>query len=74
MLHPIVRLIALALLALACAAPQAQPLADPRVDWFSADSANFRVHHRAGQRAQAEAVARAAEAALPRVTKALQWQ
>jgi hypothetical protein len=74
MLHPIVRLIALTLLALACAASQAQPLADPRVDWFSADSANFRVHHRAGQRAQAEAVARAAEAALPRVTKALQWQ
>ncbi|MEY3296411.1 MAG: hypothetical protein RLZZ451_2459, partial [Pseudomonadota bacterium] len=48
MLHPIVRLIALTLLALACAASQAQPLADPRVDWFSADSANFRVHHRAG--------------------------
>ena len=59
---------------LAAAAVQAQPLADPRVDWFSADSANFRVHYRAGHRAQAEGVARAAEAVYPRVTEALQWK
>jgi len=52
----------------------AQPLADPRVDWFSADSLHFRVHYREGHRAQAEAVARAAEAVYPRVTAALQWQ
>ncbi|MFN9745295.1 MAG: BamA/TamA family outer membrane protein [Betaproteobacteria bacterium] len=70
----LLRLLAIVTLGLLGVAAQAQPLADPRVDWFSADSANFRVHHRAGQRAQAEAVARAAEAALPRVTKALQWQ
>ncbi|WP_155831767.1 hypothetical protein [Hylemonella gracilis] len=47
---------------------------DPRVEWQSADSANFRVHYRAVQRAQAEAVARAAERAYPRVTEALQWR
>ncbi len=52
----------------------AQPLAEPQVDWFSADSANFRVHYRAGHRTQAEAVARAAEAVYPRVTDALQWK
>ncbi|QBK05523.1 hypothetical protein DW355_12945 [Hylemonella gracilis] len=47
---------------------------DPRVEWQTADSANFRVHYRAAQRAQAEAVARAAERVYPRVTKALQWR
>jgi hypothetical protein len=62
-----------ALLFVAAAAP-AQPLAEPRVDWFSADSANFRVHYRAGHRNQAEAVAKAAEAVYPRVTEALQWK
>ena len=61
--------------ALLCAQPlQAQPLADPRVDWFSADSAHFRVHYRHGQRQQALAVAQAAERVYPRVTQALQWQ
>jgi hypothetical protein len=59
---------------LANGAALAQPLADPRVDWFSADSQHFRVHYRAGHRAQAEAVAAAAEAVYPRVTEALQWQ
>ncbi|MBX3599148.1 MAG: hypothetical protein KF863_00890 [Rubrivivax sp.] len=49
-------------------------MADPRVPWSSADSAHFRVHYRDGQRAQAEAVARAAERAWGRVTEALQWQ
>jgi hypothetical protein len=60
------------LLAPACVL--AQPLAEPRVDWHSADSAHFRVHYRATQRAQAEAVARAAERVYPRVTQGLQWQ
>lgn len=64
----------LLLWALATSPAHAQPLADPRVDWFSADSLHFRVHYRAGHRAQAEAVARAAEAVYPRVTEALQWQ
>jgi hypothetical protein len=53
---------------------QAQLLADPRVAWQTADSAHFRVHYREGQRAQAEAVARAAERVYPRITQALQWQ
>ncbi len=52
----------------------AQPLADPRLDWLSADSAHFRVHYRSTQRAQAQAVARAAEAVYPRVTQSLQWE
>jgi hypothetical protein len=52
----------------------AQPLADPRVDWLSADSAHFRVHYRSTQRAQALAVARAAERVYPRVTKLLEWE
>lgn len=65
---------ALLLWAPAVSPAQAQPLADPRVDWFSADSQHFRVHYRAGHRAQAEAVANAAEAVYPRVTEALQWQ
>jgi hypothetical protein len=47
---------------------------DPRVEWRTADSANFRVHYRAAQRAQAEAVAHAAERAYPRVVEALQWR
>ena len=53
---------------------QAQPLADPRVDWSSADSAHFRVHYRHSQRQQALAVAQAAERVYPRVTQALQWE
>ena len=70
---------ALAALALAVALALAWPDsaqaqgADPRVPWFSADSAHFRVHYREGQRAQAEAVARAAERIYPRVTQSLQW-
>lgn len=60
--------------ALTATAVQAQPLADPRVDWHSADSAHFRVHYRSTQRAQALAVARAAERVYPRVTKLLEWQ
>jgi hypothetical protein len=47
---------------------------DPRVAWHTADSANFRIHYRAAQRAQAEAVARAAERVYPRVTEALRWR
>lgn len=70
----LLRLLAFLSLWLSAALAQAQPLADPRVDWFSADSANFRVHYRAGHRAQAETVARAAEAVYPRVTEALQWK
>ena len=66
-------LIALALAFVALAA-QAQPLADPRLDWLSADSAHFRVHYRSSQRVQALAVARAAEAVYPRVTQSLQWE
>ena len=53
---------------------RAQPLADPRLDWLSADTAHFRVHYRSTQRAQAEAVGRAAERVYPRVTQTLQWQ
>ncbi len=64
---------ALALASLAGTPAAAQPLPDPRVPWFTADSANFRVHYREGQRAQAEAVARAAERVYPRVTQALNW-
>ncbi|EGI77030.1 hypothetical protein [Hylemonella gracilis] len=47
---------------------------DPRVEWRTADSANFRIHYRASQRTQAEAVARAAERAYTRVVEALQWR
>jgi hypothetical protein len=61
-------------LGLAAGALHAQPLAEPRTDWFSADSAHFRVHYRAGHRAQAERVAQAAEGVYPRVTEALQWK
>jgi hypothetical protein len=52
----------------------AQPLADPRVDWQTADTDHFRIHYRSTQRSQAEAVARAAERIWPKVTKALDWQ
>ncbi len=52
----------------------AQPLADPRVDWSTADTAHFRIHYRSAQRSQAEAVARAAERVWPQVTQALNWQ
>jgi len=61
-------------LALAGAASAQAQIADPWVDWHSADSEHFRVHYRATQRAQAEAVARAAERAWPQVTGDLQWQ
>ncbi len=60
--------------ALTATAVQAQPLADPRVDWQSADSAHFRIHYRSSQRAQAQAVARAAEQVYPKVTKLLEWE
>ena len=53
---------------------QAQLLADPRVDWQTADSAHFRVHYRSTQRAQADAVARAAERVYGRITNALAWE
>lgn len=66
--------VALGLLAASVSGLQAQPVADPRPRWFSADSANFRVHFREGHRAQAEAVARAAERAYPAVTQALSWK
>lgn len=52
----------------------AQPVADPRATWLSAESANFRVHYRTGQRAQAEAVAQAAERAYPAVSEMLAWR
>ena len=55
-------------------AAQAQVLADPRVAWQTADSAHFRVHYRESQRAQAEAVALAAERVYPRVTQGLAWE
>lgn len=55
-------------------AAQAQVLADPRVAWQTADSAHFRVHYRESQRAQAEAVALAAERVYPRVTQGLGWE
>ena len=61
--HALIRRTCWALL-LAClclGSVMAQPLADPRLDWSSADSAHFRVHYRSTQRAQAQAVARAAE-------------
>ena len=60
--------------ALTATVVQAQPLADPRVEWHSADSAHFRVHYRSTQRAQALVVARAAEQVYPRVTKLLEWE
>src|SRR5882672_3990619 len=59
---------------LAAATPAQAQMADPWANWESADSAHFRVHYRAAQRAQAEQVARAAERVYPRVTGALQWE
>lgn len=64
----------LALAALTTFPAAAQPLADPHVDWSTADSEHFRVHYRSTQRTQAEAVARAAERIWPQVTQALNWQ
>jgi hypothetical protein len=72
--RPIALLIAAAILTLLAAPVTAQPLADPRVDWQSADTPHFRVHYRSTQRQQADAVARAAERAWPQVTTALNWQ
>ncbi len=67
-------MVATLLLVLATVPARAQLLADPRVPWQTADSAHFRIHYRAAQRAQAEAVASAAERVYPRVTQALQWE
>ena len=64
---------AAASLCLLPALTRAQVLADPRVAWQTADSAHFRVHYRDSQRAQAEAVALAAERVYPRITQALAW-
>ena len=61
-------------LALAATLVQAQVAADPGPAWSTAESAHFRIHYRSAQRAQAEAVVRAAERAWPRVTQALAWQ
>ena len=47
---------------------------DPGPAWDTAESAHFRIHYRASQRRQAEAVVRAAERAWPRVTPALAWE
>jgi hypothetical protein len=54
--------------------PAHAQFADPRPDWSTSESAHFRIHHRSAQRTQAEAVARAAERAWPRVTQALAWE
>jgi hypothetical protein len=70
----LVAVLATVMLCLAAAPAGAQPLADPRVDWQSADTPHFRVHYRSTQRRQAEAVARAAERVWPQVTTALNWQ
>ena len=48
--------------------------ADPGPPWDTAESAHFRIHYRASQRRQAEAVVRAAERAWPRITQALAWE
>lgn len=76
LVHVLAMVLALSLslpLLLASGAAQAQ-MADPRPDWSTSESAHFRLHHRSAQRAQAEAVARAAERAWPRVTKAMAWE
>lgn len=74
---PLIRIVSLVLtFALMCgAAPiaRAQNI-EPARDWLSADSEHFRVNYRAPWRAQAERVARAAERAYPKVTKALSWE
>jgi hypothetical protein len=66
------------LVALLCAwlagSVQAQLIPDPGQPWQTADSAHFRIHYRAAQRGQAEAVAAAAERIYGKVTQALQWQ
>jgi hypothetical protein len=64
------------LLAVSALAPRAAlaQSADPGPPWETAESAHFRIHYRAAQRPQAEAVARAAERAWPRVTQALAWE
>jgi hypothetical protein len=67
-------LVAVLCLGLGALPATAQPLADPRVDWSTADTDHFRVHYRSTQRTQAEAVARAAERIWPQVTQALNWQ
>ena len=69
----IFRRLYLALLFMVCAGVQAQT-ADPWADWQSADSAHFRVHYRAAQRAQAEQIGRVAERAYQRIGTALNWQ
>ncbi|MBI5718356.1 MAG: hypothetical protein HZC37_11810 [Burkholderiales bacterium] len=76
------RAAARALLALCLALPAAllpagaarAQSADPGPPWDTAESAHFRIHYRASQRPQAEAVVRAAERAWPRVTQALAWE
>jgi hypothetical protein len=73
-MQPLVLGLVLGLLVGAAATVHAQPVADPRPKWFSADSTNFRVHFREGHRKQAETVARAAERAYPAVTQALDWK
>lgn len=75
--HGAARLIVLWFVGLALAAaaiPARAQVADPGVAWSSADSAHFRIHYRAGQRAAAERVAAVAERVYPRVTQALQWE
>lgn len=67
------RLIAALTLFIAAGAASAQG-ADFWANWQTADSPHFRVHYRSTQRAQAEAVARAAERVYPRVTEALKWE
>lgn len=48
--------------------------ADPFASWRSAETPHFRVHYRAEERTQAEAVARIAEKVYPRITSSLQWE
>ncbi|MBL8348093.1 MAG: hypothetical protein JNN03_21850 [Rubrivivax sp.] len=62
------------LLAMALAGQARAQSADPGPAWDTAESAHFRIHYRAAQRPQAEAVVRAAERAWPRVTQALAWE
>jgi len=67
-------LLLLLLLATALPSPAQAQSADPGPAWDTAESAHFRIHYRAAQRRQAEAVVRAAERAWPRVTQALAWE
>ena len=48
--------------------------ADPFASWRTAETPHFRVHYRAEERTQAEAVARIAEKVYPRITSSLQWE